>query len=379
MQYQADVIVVGGGVIGCSIAFYLSREGVSVTLIDRDGLAAGASGVAAGMLTPVAEHVEGGPLYDLGLASLAMFPDTLQVVHSESGIDPEYVTSGTLRVAFAEDEAEALKSIIPRVTPKVEADWLTETEVQSIEPKLSQEILGGLFTPGERQVRGLRLTQGFAQAASAQPGRTKFLFGTQVMGLTYMGERVTGVRLSDGTSLSADHVVIAAGSWSGQLTEDLPSGDFGAHVRVPVRPVRGQLVNLHSAPRLIRTNVWWGKHYLTPKVDGTTVVGATQEEAGFDTRSTAEGVVDLLTAGLRMLPELAYARMDGVSVGLRPGTPDDMPIIGRVPGYEGIWLATGHFRSGILLSPITGQIIAELITTGKSSFPIDAFSLARFE
>ena len=375
----ADVIIVGGGVIGSSIAYHLAREGVSCILIEREGIGAGASSIAAGMLTPVAERLEAGPLYQLGLASLAAFPDTLQAVHEASGIDPEYITAGTLRLAFTEDEERELRGLIAKVRPALEGDWLTSEEVQSIEPRLTQDARGALFTPGERQVRAARLTLGFAQAAEAQTGRTRFLLGQQVVGLTYMGDRITGVRLADSSHVTADHVVLAAGPWSSVLIEDLPSSQAGMGVHLPVRPVRGQILSLHTMPRPLRTNVFYGSGYLTPKVDGTVLVGATQEEAGFDTRSTAQGASWLLSVAVQLLPELGDASVVGMSVGLRPGTPDGLPIMGSVPGYVGLTVATGHFRSGILLSPITGQLIAEHITTGQTGISLEPFSLARFE
>ena len=262
----ADVIIVGGGVIGSSIAYHLAREGVSCILIEREGIGAGASSIAAGMLTPVAERLEAGPLYQLGLASLAAFPDTLQAVHEASGIDPEYITAGTLRLAFTEDEERELRGLIAKVRPALEGDWLTSEEVQSIEPRLTQDARGALFTPGERQVRASRLTLGFAQAAEAQTGRTRFLLGQQVVGLTYMGDRITGVRLADSSHVTADHVVLAAGPWSSALIEDLPSSQAGMGVHLPVRPVRGQILSLHTMPRPLRTNVFYGSGYLTPKL-----------------------------------------------------------------------------------------------------------------
>ena len=370
MPQLADVIIVGGGVIGCSIAYHLGLAGVRSTVLERTGIASGASGVAAGMLT--AATTRPGPLLDLNLASLKMFPDTLKALHEASGIDPEYITAGTLRVAFTEQEADELQATTPLLKKYMEADWVKADDVLQTEPSLSREVLGALYTPTERQVRSHRLTQAYAQAAAHAQRLASFRIGVTVTGLTYQGERVTGVRLSDGTHVSADHVVIAAGAWSGALTE-------GIGVHVPVRPVRGQILSIQTLPRAFRMCVFSGHSYLTPKVDGSILVGATQEEVGFDTRATADGVARLLSLIPRLAPDLSSAPLGPIQVGLRPGTPDGAPILGPVPGWEGVSLATGHFRGGILLSAITGVLMSESIIQGTTKIPLEPFSLARFE
>lgn len=371
MPQVADVIIIGGGVIGCSIAYHLSVAGLRCTVLERDNIASGASGVAAGMLTVSIEHLLAGPQFELGIESLKIYPETLKAVHEASGIDPEYVTAGSLRLAFTEQEEHGLRALIPAMKGYLEIDWVLGEDVLKTEPNLSPRIRGAVYTPGERQVRAARITQAYAQAA-ASDGRVSFQLGALVAGLTYQGQRVTGVRMADGSHMTADHVVLAAGAWSGAIAETI-----GA--MVPVRPVRGQIITLYKVPRPVRMCVFspWG--YLTPKVDGTVLLGATYEEAGYDLRVTAAGIEGLLAGLPEFAPGLAEAEVRELRVGLRPGTPDEAPILGPVPGWEGITLATGHFRSGILLSPITGKLIAELIAEGKTSVPIDAFSLARFE
>lgn len=369
MPTTADVIIVGGGVAGCSVAYHLAKAGVNVTVLERTGIASGASGVAAGMLTAIPDHVQNGPQFDLALASLKLFPDTLKALHEASGIDPEYIQAGTLRLAFTEDEERDLRAMIPKVRNVVEADWVSGDDVRRTEPLLSPDVLGAVFTPSERQVRSARLTQAFAQAAGSL--RARFRIGDQVVGIMHQGDRATGVRLGDGSHLSADHVVVAAGPWSGLLT-----GGIG--VSVPVRPVRGQIISIHTMPRPLRMCIYHNHEYLTPKVDGTVLVGATYEEAGFDVRVTTEAVRHLLGVAPRLAPELAGATVAELRAGLRPGSPDGAPILGPVPGWEGLSVATGHYRSGILLSPITGVLMAESITTGRPSIPLEPFSLARF-
>lgn len=367
----ADVIIAGGGVIGCSVAYHLGLAGVRTVIVERGHVSAGASGVSAGMLVVPGRPSAADPLFTLGVESLRMFPATLKALHEASGIDPEYITAGTVRLAFTEDDEREARSLAPQLKPFLEAAWVSREDLLETEPRLSQDVRGALYTPGERQVRASRLTLAFAQAAASQ-GFASFRTGATAVGFTYQGSRVTGVRLPDGSRLTADHVVVAAGAWSASLLADLG-------VSLPVRPVRGQIVTLRAMPRPLRMNILTGHGYLTPKVDGTLLAGATEEDAGFDVRVTVAGVSSLLDLVSRVAPNLASAEVLALEAGLRPGTPDGLPVLGPVPGWEGISLATGHFRSGIVLSPVTGRLLAELIVQGRSSFDLEPFSLARFD
>jgi glycine oxidase len=277
---------------------------------------------------------------------------------------------GLLRVALTAAEETDLRGLMAWAQAQgMEADWIAHDDLLQTEPALSEDIRGAMYTTGEHQIRAVRLTHAYARAAANRG--VQYRLGSPVAGLAYQGERVTGVRLSDGSAVSADHVVIAAGAWSALLGADVG-------VNLPVRPVRGQLVHLQTVARVIRLTVMHGIGYVTPKVDGTVVVGATQEEVGFDTRTTAEGVASMLALGPKLVPALAQAEIAEIKVGLRPGTPDDLPILGPAPGWQGLTIATGHFRSGVVLSPITGKLIAESIITGQTDPLLAPFSPARF-
>ncbi|MBI4497630.1 MAG: glycine oxidase ThiO [Chloroflexi bacterium] len=370
MAERAEVVVVGGGAIGGAVAYALSRAGVRVTLLEARRIGDGASGAAAGMLTPLAEAPQPGPFADLALHSLRRFPALAQELREVAGMDIEYVPSGVLRVATSEEHERTLQEALTwQRALGLDLRWLGPEQVRSLEPDLAPEVRGGVFSPEEGHVHSLRLTEALAQAA-ARLGATVRV-GTPVVGLTRHNGRVTGVRTAEG-AVAADQVVLAAGSWTGLLAHELG-------VAAPVRPVKGQILSLALVPCPLRRVVYGsGVGYLVPRRDGSVVVGATQEEVGFDMRVTAQGLAALLRGATQLVPALAGAEVRQTGAGLRPGTPDGLPILGPVPGWEGISIASGHFRNGILLSPITGHLMAELITTGKTSLPLDPFSPGRF-
>lgn len=370
MSPLSDIAIIGGGVIGSAIAYNLSRSGAKVTVFERDHVASGASGVGAGILSIIPEHDRSSPLFKLSAASIRLLKDTCAALKEETGLDPEYVPVGLLRVAFTEQEEHDLKQLqLWAQLQRMEADWINHDDLMQTEPALSEDIRGAMYTTGEHQIRAVKLTQAFARGAANRG--TDYRLTAPVVGLTYQGERVTGVRLADGSQVSADHVVIAAGAWSSQLGADIG-------LNLPVRPVKGQLVHLYAPTRVMRLTVMHGIGYVTPKVDGTIVVGATQEEAGFDTRTTSEGVAAMLGMGSLLVPALSRAEIAEIKVGLRPGTPDGLPILGPAPGWEGLTIATGHFRSGVMLSPITGKLLAECIIDGTVSPQLTPFLPDRF-
>ena len=367
-------MVVGGGVAGCAVAFTLAREGLSVRLVERDELAGHASGAAAGMLAPVGEAGEPGSLRTLGLESLRLFPGLCDEVRMLSGIDAEYEASGLLRVAVDEAAADRLRKCLHESgAGALGLEWLDADEAQRAEPGLAHALAGALWSPSEAHVRSPLLARGLAAAAHALGAEVEV--GTHVLGLTWQADRVTGVRTSRGER-RAGHVVVCTGCWAGELAEWLPH-DVAAF-RPPIEPVRGQILSLDSPPRRLRSIVWGDDTYIVPKRDGSVVVGATEERVGFDCRVTASGMAELLAAAPRLVPELANVRFREGWAGLRPGSPDGLPGVGPVPATRGLSVAIGHARNGVLLSPLTGRIVADAILGKERSQAAEVLDPARW-
>jgi glycine oxidase len=349
---SADAIVVGGGVIGCAVAYALAREHLSVVLLEAEDVASGASGAAAGMLAPVSEAAGPGPLLRLGLESLALFPALVAELRERSGIDPELERSGCLRIAATEEEARALRWR-DRVLPSFDLEWLDTEAARRLEPSLSPEIHGGLFSPHESHVRSAVLSRALALGAASLGAELRL--GTPVRGLLRDGARVKGVETAAGRVEGAN-VVLCTGVAAGHSPAWL-----GREGTLPIVPVRGQILSLAPRPPGLRTIVWGGTTYLVPKRDGSIVVGATEERAVFDRRVTAAGVSQLLGEAIRLVPGLDDASFAGAWAGLRPATPDHLPMVGPWPGVDGLLLSAGHYRNGVLLAPLTAQLIAGLV------------------
>ncbi len=367
-----DVIVVGGGVVGASVVFHLAREGMSVALLEREGLAAGASGAAAGMLAPIGEAPAPGPLLRLGLQALRGFEALCAELRERSGIDPQYVPSGALRIALSDDEAQAFRARAQAVAEDpelgVELEWLDPAAARALEPALSFATRGAIWSPREGHVLSPLLTRAYAAGAAAMGARIET--GVPVEGLVCEGDAVEGVRTSTGPR-PAGAVVLCAGPWTPACIGWLPAARPDL---LPVVPVRGQIVALEArrpGPGII---VSGSRAHLVPKRDGTLIVGATEEHVGFDCRVTAGGVRTLLDAAPSLVPELAGASFRGASAGLRPGSPDGLPALGAWPGARGLFVAAGHHRNGVLLSALTGRFVADLVR-GKA-LPDEARALA---
>jgi glycine oxidase len=365
---MTDVIIVGGGAIGCAIAYYLTQAGVAVTILEREEIGAEASGASAGILASVDESLEPGPLLNLCVASLQLHSSLADALGQETGIDVEYRRSGLLRVALTDEDAKELRALVERHASWGLMEWVSPEALRGLEQPLAA-ARGGLFSPHLPQVNAHRLTQALAQAAVARGADLRQ--GVVVRGFVTNGSRVTGVRTSEGRVM-AGHVVLAAGSWTAALGRRLGAA-------LPVRPIRGQILAFPNFSRPVR-HILLGRDggYLAPKANGFLFVGATVDDVGFRKNTTAKGLAGLRRMAVTLVPSLAYAEVASEWAGLRPGSPDGLPMLGAVPGWEGLSVASGHFRKGILLAPITGRLMAQWLTQGKSEMSLEASSPARF-
>ena len=354
-----DVIVVGGGVIGLACAWRAAERGLEVVVLERERPGAGASGVAAGMLAPVGEASFGEDrLLDLALASHRIWPGFAAELAEASGRDVGYLDLGALHVALGRDEADELRRRFELMASReLAAEWLTPSACRELEPGLGSGGHGGVHAPHEAAVDPRALTAALSAALGRAGGSVEIAEVTEAL---IDGDRIAGVRTADGTGRHAAAVVLAAGAWS--AVEWLPPS-----ARPPIRPVKGQILTLRGpASRPVCERIVVSERiYAVPRVDGRLVVGATVEELGFDTRVTAGGVHELLREAYRALPEIAELELVEAVAGLRPATPDNLPLIG--PGaLDGMVVATGHFRNGILLAPLTAERVAETLAGSRA-------------
>lgn len=352
---SCDTVVIGAGVVGLAAGWRLAQRGLSVLVAERQRPGAGASGVAAGMLAPVTEAAFGEEdLLRANLASAAGWPAFAAEVEAAAGLPAGWRESGALVVAADRDDAEELHRLHGfQRSLGLEIEWLGPRACRRLEPALSPRIAGGILAPQDHQVDPPALVAALAAAFERAGGR--LAAGAEVAAVESSAGRVTAVTLASGERVAAEHVVVAAGCWSGGLR--LPEGALP-----PVRPVKGQLLRLRApraealCSRIVRTP----RCYVVDRGDGRVIVGATVEERGFDTEVTAEGVYRLLEAAVEVLPDVEELAFEGAACGLRPGSPDNAPLVGPA-GPEGLVLATGHHRNGVLLAPLTADAVAATV------------------
>jgi glycine oxidase len=346
----SDIVVVGAGVVGCAIAYELARRGASVEIIDDRPAGQGATQAAAGMLAPFNEAREGGPLLEIAARGLDVFDDFVASVSADAGAAINYHRSGTLDVALCDETVAELRDTRLLLERRgVRAEWLDASDIRLREPSLTERALGGLLVPAQGFVGASDLTRALVAGARRhgarviEHGRVRRIEGAEGE-LTVVTER---------GSLTGDAVVLAAGSWTGQIDIE------GIATRVPVRPIRGQLLQLAwQGPPLARV-IWGERCYIVPWQDGTVLVGATVEDVGFDERATVAGVRGLLDAVHELLPRAADAGFVAARVGLRPAVPDHLPVVGRSSVIPHLMYATAHYRNGVLLAPLTARLVAD--------------------
>jgi glycine oxidase len=369
-----DVAVIGGGVIGLAIAWRAAQRGLRVTVLERDRAGQGTSSYAAGMIAPNAEVTPAEEaVLEFGLRSARLYPEFARELAAAAGVDGVgYTSCGTLMVARDDDEAEALEREFElRTALGLRVERLRSSEARRREPGLAPALRLALDIPDDHAVDPRALTAALATALLGAGGDLREQ--TAVTAIEASGARVGGVVLEDGTLLKASQVVVAAGVWSPRL-EGLPEG-----AQMPIRPVKGQVMRLHdpAGPGLVNRVLRMGPSYITPRGDGRYVIGATQEERGFDQTVTAGAAFDLLRDAGELVPGVSELVLDEFSAGLRPGTPDNLPIIG--PGaLEGLHWATGHRRGGILLTPVTAELIAGALAGDALPAEAALFAPGRF-
>jgi glycine oxidase len=357
----ADVVIVGGGIIGLSAAWRAcAKRGLSVTVLERDTVGRGTSYVAAGMLAPVAEAefgAAGKRLLELGLRSAELWPGFAAELEEATGEQVGLLRTGTLVVACDEDEARELeRQIAWRDSLGLCTTRLRGSEAREREPGLAPTVRLALEASEDHSVDPRLVLKALRKACEIAGVDIREHARVESVELDGAGEGVTGLLLHGGERVRAGQVVIAAGAWSAGL-EGLPS-----EARVPVRPVKGQILRLRdpTGPGLLERVVRFNGGYLVPRADGRYVLGATVEERGFERHATAGGVYELLRDAHEVLPGVSELQIEELCVGLRPGTPDNVPLIG--PGaLEGLTWATGHHRNGILLAPLTAELVVETL------------------
>jgi glycine oxidase len=369
MEATVDVAVVGGGVIGCSVAHYTAQRGAAVALVEAEQIGTGASGQTVGLLAAQGGGHEPGPFLDLLLQSRGLYEPLSQELYELTGLDVEYIRAGTLQVATDAESAEDLAEVHSRQRQQgLLVEWLEAREVRELEPNLATQVVAALYAPEDAQVNPPRLVLALALAASLRG--TQIMEAARVTGFVAEKGKVTGVHTAQGT-VSAGTVVLAGGVLSPLLLNEIG-------IRIPVFPIKGEIVTVNARPVPIKTSILSEGLYLVPKRDGRVVIGSTEAPHVHDRRPTLGGVASLSKTAVQLIPSLSHAPFLAAWGGLRPGTPDGRPILGPVGDWENLLITTGHYRNGVLLAPITGQIISALALGESPPIDVSPFTHNRF-
>jgi len=355
---SANVVIIGGGVIGLTIARALALQGVrDVCLIERAAPGAEASSAAAGMLLPQVEADAQDDFFTLACQSRDLYPSFAAALHEETGIDIELDTTGTLYLALTEhDQQEIEKRYEWQSRARLPVELLSVAEARELEPCISESTVGALLFPNDIQVENRRLLS--ALANSVNKLGVDIVTQTNVDSLIIQGNHVTGVQTNRGR-IECSVAVIAAGSWSGFIKSSSPC-------KIPeIEPVRGQMVCLEARPQLTRHVIYSPRGYLVPRRDGRLLAGSTSERVGFAKYVTAGGISTILRNALEISPAIATLPIVDTWAGLRPMSADGLPVLGRCDEIDGLFYATGHYRNGILLAPLTGELVSKAIVSSK--------------
>ncbi len=367
---RPEVIVIGAGIIGCAVACELGRRGAAVRVLESRAVGGGATQASAGILAPYTEAARPGSLRTLCTESLALWDDFVGRAVADSGQDVLYERNGTLEVVT--DEAalrrlEQTRAVLDATG--VECRLLTAGEARAEEPSLGATVAGALLIPSHGFAGVSALTGALRRAGTVRHG-VSFVTGRPARRVRALPAGGMEVETASGP-LVGDIVVLAAGCWSGAVA-------VAGEAAPPVRPVRGQLLQLAWLGDPLARVLWCPGCYVVPWPDGSMLVGATVEDVGFDERATVAGVAVLAEAVAGVLPEARTAGFETVRVGLRPATPDDLPVVGRSTAAPGLVYATGHYRNGVLLAPLTARLVADLVLDGREDPLLAAVAPARF-
>jgi glycine oxidase len=373
VHHSFDVAVIGGGVIGCAIAWRLGQAGQRVVVIERGEVGREASWAAGGMLAPLSEADQADAFFELAVASRAMYANLARELRRVTGIDIEYRTEGTLYLALTDkDEAELEQRWQWQHAARLKVEKLTSDAVHKLEPMLNPELRWALKFPDDHQVNNRQLMT--ALAAAARETGVEFWTNTEATALEIANGQVFGVETTK-RNIAANTVIIAAGSWSSLLR----TRDNAEVMDVSVEPVRGQMLALEMPAPALQHVVYSSRGYLVPRLNGQVIVGSTTETVGYDKQVTAEGLTSIIARATEIAPSLSQQAVLEIWAGLRPKAKDDWPILGADARVNGLLYATGHYRNGILLAPITAQAISELVLRGESSINLKPFGLTRFD
>jgi len=366
------IIIIGGGVMGLSIAEHCLRRGMEAVVLDKGPFAREASWAGAGYLDLRSASGVGGAFFALCKKSYDLFPEWAARLKKDSGVDPELLDSGSLDLAFNDEEENAIRRMESNLkTFGLAGQWLTPAQASQVEPGLSPSVKSAFYLKETRQVRSPRLTRALLQVL--QKGKAQLRELEPVEDFLLKGRQVVGVRTPKGV-LEGDAVVVASGAWSGALAEKLG-------LQLQSKPFRGQVVMFRTQPGTLRHILFTGLQkaftYLVPRLDGHIFVGSTLEDAGFEKATTPAGMEKLKSGAAKVLPGLSQQLIEDTWAGLRPGSLDGWPYLGRVPGKDGLYWATGHFTHGILLSAVTGQLLSQVLSGERPSLDLLPFALDR--